>query len=146
MINFCLASLLAFLIWQFILPLILKDGRTVGKKLFGLAVVRTNCVKMSTPVLFVRSMVGLYAMETMAVAFLCLLGTVGIIAAILVQVLQIWVLVKTPMQSIHDLLSDTVVVDYSSQQIFETQEELASFLATEKLNEVPSEETYETQR
>ncbi len=145
-ITFCISSFLAFLIWYFIIPLLLKDGRTLGKKLFGIAVVRTNCVKISTPVLFVRSMIGLYAMETMAVLFLCLLGTVGIIAAVLVQVLQVWVLVKTPKQSIHDLLSDTIVVDYSSQQIFETQGELEEFLAMEKRNETPSQETYETQR
>ena len=129
--NVCLSSFIASLVWNFVIPLFLKDGRTLGKKIFGLAVVRTNCVKITAPILFVRSMIGLFAMETLAVALLCTFGTVGIVAALAVQVLQIWVLVKTPTQSIHDLLSDTIVVDYSSQRIFETQEELNVFLALE---------------
>ena len=129
--NVCISSFTACLIWYFIIPLLLKDGRTLGKKIFGLAVIRTNCVKITPPVLFVRSIIGLFAMETLAVGLLCTFGIVGIIAAIAVQALQIWVMVKTPTQSIHDLLSDSIVVDYSSQRIFESQEELNEFLALE---------------
>ncbi len=130
--TFCISLFLTFMVWYFVLPIIFKHGRTLGKKIFGLAVIRTNCVKISTPVLFVRSIIGLYAMETMAVLLLCTMGSVGIIAAGLVQVLQIFVMFRTPMHaSIHDLLSDSAVVDYASQQIFDTQEELEAYKAQE---------------
>ena len=40
-------------------------------------------------------------------------------------ILQVAMLIVTKTNSsIHDLLADTVVVDYVSQQIFETQEDL----------------------
>ena len=115
-------------------PLFFKNGQTLGKKIFGLADMRTNCVKHSNSDLFVREMLGLCIIETMVpVLFVLmilfgLLGIVGWIALLLLLALQIFVMIKTPTNSsIHDLLSDTVVVDYASQQIFETQEELIAF-------------------
>lgn len=129
--------LIVFVAWHFIVPLILHDGRTLGKKIFGLAVMRTNGVRISNPILFVRSILGLYTMETMApILFLLMtyfgMGSVGVIAAILVAVLDIGVMIYTrnnTRSSIHDLLSDTVVVDFASQRIFETQEALDAYLS-----------------
>ena len=72
-----------------------------------------------------------------------LLGIVGWIALLLLLLLQIFVMVKTPTNSsIHDLLADTVVVDYASQQIFETQEELIAF--KEEQHRLEVEATKET--
>lgn len=129
----------------FIPSLFFKNGQTLGKKIFGLAVMRTNCVKVSYPVLFIRAMLGLCTIETLVpVLFIVmilfgLLGVVGWIALLLLLLLQIFVMVKTPTNSsIHDLLADTVVVDYASQQIFESQEELIAFKEEEHRREVES--------
>ena len=46
---------------HFILPLLMKDGKTLGKKVFGLAVVRSNAVKLTAPILFTRSLIGLFS-------------------------------------------------------------------------------------
>jgi uncharacterized RDD family membrane protein YckC len=125
-----IAVFLAILLAHFVLPLILKNGQTLGKKTFGLAVVKENCVKIGAPVLFTRSMIGLCGMETMAVAFLATIYPVGLIAAGLVLILQIFVMIKTSTNAaIHDLLAHTVVVDFSSQRIFETEEEYTDFVA-----------------
>lgn len=130
-----ISLLIVFIAWYFIVPYILHDGRTFGKKIFGLAVMRTNSVRISNPVLFVRSILGLYTMETMAPIFFLLMtyfgmGNVGMIAAILVAVLDIAVMIYTPTRSsIHDLLSDTVVIDFASQRIFETQDALNAYIA-----------------
>lgn len=120
-------------------PLLLKNGQTLGKKIFGLAVIRTNCVKVSAPVLFIREMIGLYAMETMFPLFILLmiyfgyLGIIGTATILLFLGLQIGVMIKTQTNSsIHDLLSDTTVVDYVSQRIFETEEERVAYLAEEQ--------------
>ena len=63
--SFAVSVFFSTLVLQFFVPLLFKDGRTLGKRVFGLAVIRTNGVKISTPVLFIRSMVGTFAIETM---------------------------------------------------------------------------------
>ena len=127
--------LLGILSIYFIVPLFFKNGQTLGKKIFGLAVIRSNLVKVSTPVLFARTLFGMYAIETMFPLFLLamlyfnLMGGVALITIGLLFVLQVAVLIVSKNNSsIHDLLSDTVVVEFASQRIFETQEALEEFI------------------
>ena len=127
--NVAISLLVADIVVYLVFPLIFKNGQTLGKKLFGLAVMRTNCVKITPPVLFVRSMIGLYIMETMVPLFIAammslgFLGIVGTITLVLLLALEIGVMIATKTNSsIHDLLTDTVVVDFSSQQIFDSLE------------------------
>ncbi len=129
-----ISVLLGIVTVHFIVPLFFKNGQTLGKKIFGLAVIRTNLVKASTPVLFIRAVMGLYAIETMFPIALVLmiaygmLGSVGLITIGLLLLLQIGVLIASKNRSsIHDLLTDTVVVDLSSQRIFNTQEEMLAY-------------------
>lgn len=125
---------LGFLVWYFVLPLFFGYGRTLGKKIFGLAVIRTNFVKASNPVLFARTVIGMFAIETMFPLALItminfnMLGVVGLITVALLEILQIVMLIATKTNSsIHDLLTDTVVVEFASQQIFDTQEDLLQY-------------------
>ena len=136
-------ALISFLIWYFAIPLMFGYGRTMGKKIFGLAVIRTNCVKVSTPVLFIRTVVGMYAIETMMplalliMIFFNMMGIVGLITIGLLGILQIAMLISTPTRSsIHDLLTDTAVVDFMSQQIFDTQDDMLHFVQEEHAKEV----------
>lgn len=135
--------LIGHLILYFVIPLFFKNGQTLGKKVFGVAVMRSNCVKLSNPILFIRSILGLYTIETMVPVLFVLmiyfgsLGIVGVIAIILLFVLQVIVMCSTQTHSsIHDLLADTVVVDFASQQIFDSQEELIAFKQEEHEREV----------
>ncbi len=129
-----ISILVAMIILEFVLPLIFKNGRTLGKKIFGLAVVRTNGVKMSTPALFIRSILGKCTMETMVPVFIVImilsgsLGIVGFVVLALIAILQIVVIIVTKTNSaIHDLISDTAVVDYASQRIFDSEEALLEY-------------------
>lgn len=131
MIIIAFSLFFACLVLYFIVPLFFGYGQTLGKKIFGLAVVRTNCVKATNPVLFIRAMIGLYAIETTFPALIILmilfgvLGLAGTLVLLLMLVLQIGVLISTKTNSsIHDLLTDTVVIDFASQEIFETEEDL----------------------
>ena len=133
-LTITISLLLGTAIWYFVIPLFLKNGVTLGKKIFGLAVIRTNGVKLTNPILFARSLIGFYAIETMFpltllfMTFFGSLGIVGLITPVLFFILQIGVIAYTKTNSsIHDLLTDTVVVDMASQQIFETQEERTEF-------------------
>ena len=129
-----LGILLTSIILEFVVPLIFKNGQTLGKKLFGICVVRTNCVKITGPVLFIRSILGKCTMETMVPVFIVImilsgkLGIVGFAVLALILLLQIVMIIITHTNSaIHDLLADTVVVDLGSQRIFENQDELIAY-------------------
>ena len=143
MLSFGGGLLLAYLIWHFFIPLCFGYGRTLGKKLFGLAVIRTNCVKVTSPVLFIRTTVGLYAIETMMplsmliMIYFDMMGIVGLITIGLLGILQIVVLsVTNTNSSIHDLLTDTAVVEFASQQIFDTEDDLLAYKQEQHAKEV----------
>ena len=134
LVSLSISLLFSIFTVHFLVPLFLKNGQTLGKKIFGLGVMRTNFVKISNPILFIRSIVGLYAMETMfpllmlLMTFFNLLGGIGLLMILLLFILQIGVMITTKTNSsIHDLLSDCVVVDFASQQIFETEEALIAY-------------------
>lgn len=129
-----LALLAAYLLLEFMVPLLLKNGQTLGKKIFGICVMRTDCVRMTALQLFVRSILGKYTIETMIPVLLLVMlyfGTVGLpgtLVLLLILLLQIIVIGVTKTNSaIHDLLSGTVVVDFHSQKIFDTTDELIEY-------------------
>ncbi len=130
-----LGLLFSNLILEFVIPLIFKNGQTLGKKIFGVAVMRTNAVKISPVVLFIRAVLGKFTIETMVPVFLfmmVLFGTVlleiGAFVIIGIFALDIIMMcVTATSSSIHDLLSDTVVVDMASQMIFDTEEEMFEY-------------------
>ena len=126
--------LLASVVLELIVPIFFKNGQTLGKKIFGLAVMHTNGVRLHGQAHFIRSIIGKCAMETMIPAYLILMvlfGNLGIVGAAvlgLILILQIAVIASTKTRSaIHDLISDTVVVDFQSQMIFENADELIAY-------------------
>lgn len=131
--------LLSYLILEFIIPLILKNGQTVGKKVFSICLTRPNGVKISNLSLFARTLLGKYAIETMfpiLLIFLFLFGGLGILAIILFALITLLNVImfivsknKTP---IHDVIAGTVAVDKSTQIIFESEEELAANKAKQR--------------
>lgn len=119
--------LLAYVVLELILPLIFKNGQTVGKKIFGIALMHTNSVRLTTMALFVRTILGKFTLETMIPVYIFImavfgtLGLTGTIMLLLILVLQIGVILITKTNScIHDLLANTVAVDLSSQMIFDS--------------------------
>lgn len=126
--------LLSVVVLEFVLPLIFQNGQTLGKKVFGICVMRTNAVKLNNVCLFVRTFLGKYAIEIMVpVLFLFLiyqglLNFVGVVVLGLMLLLQIILSIATKTNSvIHDVLADTVVVDYSSQMIFDSEQQLIDY-------------------
>ena len=95
-----LGLLAGYLITEFAVPLALKDGRTLGKRIFGLAVMRSDGVRISPVLLFVRTVLGKYALETMIPVFIVMmmfwgnLGIVGLAVLILIPVLEIIVMIR----------------------------------------------------
>ena len=125
---------ITYIIFEFAVPLLLKNGQTIGKKIFGLGVMRTNSVKVSPMVLFVRMLLGKGTIETVVPLFIILMmffgiiGIVGPIVLLAILILQIVMMCITNTNStIHDLISDTVVVDLTSQMIFESEQAMIDY-------------------
>ena len=123
--------LLSYLVLEFIIPLILKNGQTIGKKVFAICLVKSDCVKISTLALFARTLLGKFAIETMfpvLLVFLFLFGGMGWLAIILfaaLTILNVTLFFATKNRTpIHDMLAVTVAVDMKLQMIFESEEEL----------------------
>ena len=126
--------LLAYVVVEFIVPLIFKNGQTLGKKVFGIGVMRVDGVKITTPILFIRTILGKFTIETMLPVLMILMiyfgaiGIVGVIVTALIIIFNIGLLIATKTNSaIHDALSQTVTVDMSSQLIFNSTEEMIEY-------------------
>lgn len=133
-----LGIFLAVLALEFIVPLFLKNGQTLGKKIFAVCLMRTGGIRITPAALFVRSLLGKYALEIMVpvLVFLMIIfngiGFIGLAVLGLIAVLQVALLLFTANNSlIHDLLAGTVAVDASSQMIFETAEERDEYIRKE---------------
>lgn len=124
----------AILIWEFFIPLGLGDGQTLGKKIFGLCLMRSDKVKVNNAQLFARAVLGKFAIETMIPVYIIEMifwGTVGLVGPAILFVLliaQAAALIASQTNSaLHDLIAGTVVVDRNSQMIFRTSEDLIEY-------------------
>ena len=127
--------LFSHLILEFAVPMIFKNGQTIGKKVFGIAVMRVDGVKIDGPLLFTRTILGKYVIETMLpILFLLMIlfgivyASVGLIAIGAIVITNLVILIVNKNNSaIHDILASTVVVDMASQLIFDTPEALLEY-------------------
>ena len=129
-----LGILLGMLCTEFILPLLLKNGQTLGKKVFGIALVRQDSVRVTTLQLFVRTLLGKYTIETMIPVYMFLMflwGMLDLTGLIILGALAIAQLICIAVTrnncAIHDLLAATVAVDLPSQRVFQSSDELIAY-------------------
>ena len=129
-----LSFFIAFALLEFAVPLLLGNGQTVGKKIFGLGVIRCDGVKVNAFMLFVRTLLGKFTIETMIPIMLFVMlifgivGVMGPIVIILILLLQIILLLVTKNRTvIHDAFAQTVVIDLASQLVFDTPEALQAY-------------------
>lgn len=126
--------LLGFVVLEWIVPLLLKNGQTLGKKCFGIGLMRVDGVKISNLQLFVRSILGKFTVEVMIPVYLLIMlvfGTIGGVALVVIGLLgltQLIVLIASRNNSlIHDLFAGTVAVDLGSQRVFESTQDLVDY-------------------
>ena len=139
--------LLAVAVIEWLIPLKLGNGQTIGKKIFGLALIRNDSVQMNNMQLFTRSMLGKFTVETMIPVLIILMiywGTMGVAGTLVLFALafgQLFSLIFTRGNcAIHDLMAGTIVVDYASQTIFKTTEDLIAYqkrMAAERAARAP---------
>ena len=129
-----LSILTAYVLLEFLVPLWIGNGQTIGKKVFNIALIRTDGVKMTTFMLFVRTILGKYTLETMIPALIItmmifgVIGMEGTLILAVIFVVQLCLLLTNRTRSvIHDLIACTVAVDHASQMIFDTPEALLAY-------------------
>lgn len=127
--------LFAFCILEFLVPLLLKNGRTLGMKVFNLGVVFTNGVRVNTFSMFVRSILGKFTLETMIPVLMCIMLSFGILGftaivvlfGLLILQIIVFACTKETRSLIHDLISGTVIVDMSTQMVFDDVDALVAY-------------------
>ncbi len=132
---------------EFLVPLLLKDGQTVGKKIFGLGLVRTDSVRITPLQLFVRTLLGKFTVETMIPVYIVLMLTWGatgmfgtlILGGLLLTQILLYFFNRNH-SVLHDLMAGTAVVDMKTQRVFESADELLDYqlkLAAENADRAP---------
>lgn len=126
--------LLAYLVLEFTVPMLLGNGQTLGKKIFGTALMRSDGVRVNGTVLFIRTVLGKFAIETMIPLYICLMiffGSIGVIGPavlLVIAIAEIVLIIRSGTCSlIHDALASTVAVDLASQMIFDTPADLIAY-------------------
>ncbi len=131
-LNFSI--LFGVLVTEFIAPLIFKNGQTVGKKIFEIALINTDGIQVNSVQLFARAVLGKFAIELMiplSIIMMLFFNTIGITGIIILAILviaEIVCLIVTKTNSlIHDIIAGTIAVDIDSQKIFKSHEELLEY-------------------
>lgn len=126
--------LLAYIVLEFTVPMALGNGQTIGKKVFGIGVMRQDGVRVNGVCMFIRTVLGKFAIETMIPVMMVLMlffGSVGEVGWLIVGVIviaEIALLITTKERCmIHDKLASTVTVDVASQMIFKTHEDMLAY-------------------
>lgn len=126
--------LIGYLILEFLIPLLLGNGQTLGKKVFGIGVMRLDGVRVSPLLLFIRTILGKFTVETMIpvllaiMVYFAVLDAIGVFVIIGLLILQVVLLIVTKARTpIHDMIASTVTVDLASQMIFESRDELLAY-------------------
>ena len=126
--------LISYLLLEFMVPLIFKNGQTLGKKIFGIGVMRVDGVRVTPVLMFARTVLGKCTVETLVpvlIVIMILFGMMGFFGTLLILgllLLQIVLVAATRARTpIHDLLAQTVTVDFASQMIFDTPEDMLAY-------------------
>lgn len=126
--------LISVVVVQFITPLLIGNGQTLGKKIFGIALMHKDHIRISNVQLFIRAILGKFTVNTMIpvyvllMMFFGLIGIAGPLILLVILIVQIICIATSHTTSLlHDVMSSTVAVDMASQKIFDSREELLEY-------------------
>jgi len=129
-----LGILFGYLLMELVIPLKLGSGQTLGKKIFSIGLMQQDGIRVNGRVMFVRTILGKYAIETMVpvlillMIWLGILGLTGTLVLAGILLLQACLLLFTRKRLvIHDALACTVAVDVASQLIFADREAMIAY-------------------
>lgn len=122
--------LLAMLIWELFIPLFLGNGRTLGKKVFGLCLVRKDGGLLNNLQLFARTLLGKFVIESLIPVYILLMlfwGSASPVGAAILLGLPILQFLLLRFSStgcvIHDLVSGAIVADKAALTLLNLTED-----------------------
>ena len=136
LLTLTFSVLIAVVAVEFVVPLLLDNGQTIGKKVFGIALMHQEGIKINNIQLFARAVLGKFAIELMIPLYIIMMifffNSIGIISIILMFALFVAQIIcffaSRTNSPIHDLLAGTVAVDMASQKIFPDREALLEYV------------------
>ncbi|MBQ8868837.1 MAG: RDD family protein [Oscillospiraceae bacterium] len=135
MLIMTLSILISVIVIEFVVPKLFGNGQTLGKKIFGIGLMHTEGIEVSSVQLFARAVLGKFVFGLMIplsmimMIFFNAIGVVGMAILLILAVAQVACLIATKTGSpIHDVIAKTVAVDIASQRIFKTREDLIEFV------------------
>ena len=127
-------SLVGYLILEVMLPLIFKNGQSLGKKALGLCVMHKDHVRVGVMQVILRAIVGKNFVGTLIPLALLMLPNFSIwiisgstIVAVIAMTQAFIVLMSQANCGIHDKLFHTVVADFNQQYIFDSIDERRAY-------------------
>lgn len=137
--------LISVVLIEFIVPLLFGNGQTLGKKVFGIALMHKEGIKVGNLQLFARTVLGKFAIELMIPLYILMMiyfDSIGIISSVILLALviaQIVCFITSRTNSLlHDIMAGTIAVDMASQRIFDTKDALLEYkkkIHAQKVNE-----------
>lgn len=109
----------------FLVPLLLKNGQTFGKKVFHIGVISQNGLQMAPWQLPVRSFVGIFLIETFFSLNYFFPG-VGFLLSFIVAICT-----KKHL-ALHDFIANTIVIDIENTPVFVSEQEREEVYPSQK--------------
>lgn len=127
LVSAMVGLLVGYVILEIMVPLILKNGQTVGKKIMNLCVMHKYHVRVGFMQIIYRTILGKYFIETLIPVAMLILSDYGVLGmtaslvlGIIAMVQGFIVMMSQANCGIHDKLFNTVVADFKKQHIFDT--------------------------
>ncbi|MBQ8768368.1 MAG: RDD family protein [Oscillospiraceae bacterium] len=127
LLSLMVGFLVGYVILEIMIPLIFKNGQTVGKKILGLCVMHKYHVRVGFMQIIYRTILGKYFIETLIPVVMLVLsdyGVLGMTASLVLAAIAMTqgfiVMMSQANCGIHDKLFNTVVADFKKQHIFDT--------------------------
>lgn len=121
---------------EFVVPLLFGNGQTLGKKIFGIALMHAEGTKVRPLQLFIRTVLGKFTLELMIPIYIIIMiffnsiGIVGPLVLLALLVIEVICMIVSKTNSLlHDTIAGTVAVDMASQMIFNSREELLAYVS-----------------
>jgi uncharacterized RDD family membrane protein YckC len=111
--------LLAELVVLMLMPLLLKNGQTLGKKLMRLGLVDNQGLKVKPINVVMRFLIGWFVFETA----LSLIMTMFVGLPLFILISALMALLTRNKRALHDIIGSTIVVNLDKMILFETTEE-----------------------
>lgn len=134
---YSIATLLSILILNFAVPMLFKNGQTIGKKIIHIAVLSNNGIRIKNWQIFARAVLGVFAIEIMPfMLYLAAPGAFGyaFTLAAIVGIINLFLFVLTKNRTmIHDFIAGSIVIDLDTTVVIGSLEERKKRIEEERL-------------